>query len=257
VLVMTAPLSSVTNALRVLKSFSSTEREWGVSDLARHLQLGKSTVHRLLSTMVDERVLEQHPLTGRYRLGLAVIELAGAVPQQLELHEALLSPMSDLRARSGETVQAAVLDGRNVVYIERLDSPHTLRMFLDVGRRNFAHCTATGKVLLAALNERDLDRVLKGWVLPTLTPHTITDQRRLRAALKRIRDDGYAENRSESEVGVVSIAAPVQGAAGKVVAALSLAGPAERIELRRLDLVHATKEAAAVASRRLGYRGAA
>jgi IclR family transcriptional regulator, KDG regulon repressor len=143
------------------------------------------------------------------------------------------------------------------VYIERLDSPHTLRMFLDIGRRNHAHCTATGKVLLAHVGERELDRLLKGWTLPAVTQHTITDQRRLRTALKRARQDGYAENRSESEVGVMSIAAPVHGAPGKVVAALSLAGPNERVEPHRRELILATQQAAAIASRRLGYRGAA
>ena len=168
-------LSSVTNALRVLKAFSSTKREWGVSDLARHLDIGKSTVHRLLSTLVEERMLEQDAETSRYRLGLAMFDLAAAVPTQLDLHEAVLSPMTELRNRSGETVQVAVLDGRQVVYVERLDSPHTLRMFLEIGRRNHAHSTGTGKALLAYLPRHDLDRLLKRWDLPRLTPHTITD----------------------------------------------------------------------------------
>ncbi len=183
-------LSSVSNALRVLKAFTTAHREWGVSDLARHLELGKSTVHRLLSTLVEERMLDQDLGTGRYRLGLAVLDLAAAVPTQLDLHEAVLSPMSELRNRSGETVQVAVLDGRHVVYIERLDSPRTLRMFLEIGRRNHAHSTATGKVLLAHLPERDLDRLLKGWELARVTPHTITDQRALRAELDAVRARG-------------------------------------------------------------------
>jgi IclR family transcriptional regulator, KDG regulon repressor len=254
---MSTQLTSVSNALRVLKSFSSSHHEWGVSDLARALGLGKSTVHRLLSTMVEERVLEQHPITGRYRLGLAIIELAGAVPKQMELHEALLSPMSELRAGSGETVQAAVLDGRHVVYIERLDSPHTLRMFLEIGRRNHAHCTATGKVLLAHLADRELDRLLKDWDLPAETAQTVTDRRVLRVMLRKVRAQGYAENRGESEVGTLSIAAPVRTIDGKVVAALSLAGPAERIDPHREGLIRATQQAAAIASRRLGFRGAA
>ena len=250
-------LSSVSNALRVLKAFTTAHREWGVSDLARHLGLGKSTVHRLLSTLVEERMLDQDLDTGRYRLGLAVLDLAAAVPTQLDLHEAVLSPMSELRNRSGETVQVAVLDGRHVVYIERLDSPRTLRMFLEIGRRNHAHSTATGKVLLAHLPERDLDRLLKGWELARVTPHTITDQRALRAELDAVRARGYAENRHESEVGVVSLAAPIRGSGGQVIAALSMAGPADRIDPHRLAMAHAVMETAAVASRRLGHRGAA
>jgi IclR family acetate operon transcriptional repressor len=247
----------VANALRVLKSFSSAQRDWGVSDLARHLHLGKSTVHRLLTTLVEERMLEQDIYSGRYRLGLAVFDLAAAVPTQLDLHEAVLSPMTDLRNASGETVQVAVLDGREVVYVERLDSPHTLRMFLEIGRRNHAHSTATGKCLMAFLPKAQLDRLLKGWELPPVTPYTLTDHRRLREDLDAIRYRGYAENRHETDLGAVSVAAPIRGANGEVMAALSVAGPEERVDSVRLNLAHATMQTAALISRRLGYRGAA
>jgi IclR family transcriptional regulator, KDG regulon repressor len=251
---MVAPLSSVTNALRVLKSFDAHHREWGVSDLARHLGISKSSAHRLMATMTEERMLEQNGETGKYHLGLAVFDLAGAISTRYDLHEAVLGPMSELRQRSGETVQVAVLDGREVVYIERLDSPNTLRMFLDIGRRNHAHSTATGKVLLAYLSPSELDRTLKGWALPKLTPHTITQVKKLREELSLIRNRGWAENWHESEVGVVSIGAPVHARDGRVVAALSLAGPADRIEPYRREFATATAETAAKASRRLGYR---
>jgi IclR family transcriptional regulator, KDG regulon repressor len=253
---MVAPLSSVSNSMRVLKAFDAHHREWGVSDLARHLTLGKSTAHRLLATMAEERILEQDLETGKYRLGLAVFDLAGAVTHRYDLHEAVLSPLSELRQRSGETVQVAVLDGREVVYVERLDSPNTLRMFLEVGRRNHAHSTSTGKVLLAFASEKALERTLLGWELQQLTPHTITDHKAFRAELRQVRTQGYAENWSESEIGVVSIGAPIHARDGRVVAALSLAGPQPRIEPYRREFAQATMETAAKASRRLGYRGA-
>ena len=250
-------LSSVTNAVRVLKAFSSTEREWGVSDLARRLDLGKSTVHRLLTTLTDEGMLDQNLETGRYRLGLVVYDLAAALTTQHDLHEAVLAPMSSLRNRTGETVQVAVLDGRQVVYVERLDSPNTLRMFLEIGRRNSAHCSGTGKALLAFLPRDDLDRLLKGWELQKKTEYTITSIKKLRTELEQIRNQGFAENRHESEVGVISVAAIIRDAGGRPIAAISVAGPAERMDSMRLELAHTTMEAAAVVSRRLGYRGAA
>jgi IclR family transcriptional regulator, KDG regulon repressor len=251
-----APLSSVTNALRVLKSYDANHREWGVSEMARHIGVGKSTAHRLLATMTEERILEQDAETGRYRLGLAVFDLVGAVSTRYDLHEAVLAPMTELRQRSGETVQVAVLDGREVVYIERLDGPNTMRMFMEIGRRNSAHCTATGKVLLAYLPEKQLDLALKGWTLAGVTPHTITDMKKFRVALKTVREQGYAENWGESEPGVVSIGAPIFARDGHVVAALSVAGSTDRIEPYRREFTHATIETAAKASRRLGFRGA-
>ena len=172
-----------------MKAFTPTEREWGVTDLARRLGIAKSTAHRLLATLTDEGLLEQDPATGRYRLGLVVFDLAAAA-QSVDLHEAVLSPMTELRNRTGETVQVAVLDGREVVYVERLDSPNTLRLFLEVGRRNSAHSTGCGKALLAFLPPDQLDRTLRNWKLTAKTPYTITDVNALRKDLTEARRRG-------------------------------------------------------------------
>lgn len=247
-------LSSVSNAIRLLKTFSANEREWGVSDLARKLDLGKSTVHRLLTTLTEEGLIEQHPETGKYQLGLAMFDLAAAVPMHHDLHEAVLSPMTELRNRSGETVQVGVLDGRQVVYIERLDSPNTMRMFLEVGRRNWAHASSNGKVLLAFLPRDRLDATLRGWKLPARTDHTITSVKALRQQLTAIRKRGWGENVHESESEVISVAAPIRDRAGRVVASISVAGDATRIAPVKTELAYATMEVAALVSRRLGYR---
>lgn len=246
-------LGSVANAARVLKSFTTENRDWGVSDLARHLGIAKSTAHRLLATLTDEGLLEQEALSGRYRLGLAVFDLAAA-GMSTDLHEAALPAMSELRNRSGETVQVAVLDSREVVYVERLDSPHTLRLFLEVGRRNWAHCTGCGKALLAFSSRDVVDRVLKGWDLPAITPHTLTEHSELRSALEKAKRQGHAWNRHESEVGVVSVAAPIRDASQRTVAAISVAGPGDRFTDFERSLAQATMQAAAAISLRLGYR---
>lgn len=246
-------LSSVRNAARLLKAFSSREPEFGVTELAERLDLGKSTVHRLLATLVDEDLIEQDAETGRYRLGLAVHDLGGA-SASTDLHAAVLMPMSVLRNRTGETVHVGVLDGREVVYVERLDSPHTLRLFVEVGRRNAAHATGTGKCLLAFLPPDRLERLLAGGDLERKTPHTLTDRARLRRDLQESRRRGYAVNRHESEVGVISVAAPIRDATADVVAAMSVAGPAERMEPALPKVAGAVREAAAIASRRLGWR---
>lgn len=248
-------LSSVRNAARLLKAFTASTSTWGVSDLARHLDLSKSTVHRILSTLADEGMLEQDAESGRYRLGLAMFDLAAAVPTQRDLHEAALSPMTDLRNRTGETVQVGVLDGRQVVYVERLDSPNTLRFFVELGRRNDAHCTGSGKALLAFTSPEHRDRILKDWRLEARTEQTITKMSLLRKELETIRRTGYAENRHESEVGVVSIAAPIRDSSGTTIAAVSVAGPAERMDPDNSRISEAVTSTAGLISRRLGYRG--
>ena len=252
---MAESLGSVRNAVRVLKAFSSRRRDYGVTELARTLGLTTSTVHRLLRTLAAEHLVEQDPETGRYRLGLAVYDLVAASSAGYDLSEAVLPPMTVLRNRVGETTQLAVLDGREVVYVERLQSMHSLRMFLDVGRRNWAHATSTGKVLLAHLDPAALDRTLDGWVLPSRTVHTVTDPAVLRRQLAQIRHQGWAHNVNESELGATSIGAPVRDVTGQVVAALSVVGPSGRMDEDLTAIRHAVVEAAAVASRRLGHRG--
>jgi IclR family KDG regulon transcriptional repressor len=141
-----------------------------------------------------------------------------------------------------------------VVYVERRESPQTIRLFGRVGHRNDAHSTSTGKVLLAFLPDDELDALLAGWRLPRKTPYTISDQDTLRRQLKAIRAQGWAENVNESEVGVASVAAPIRDVRGVVVASLSIAGPVQRLDganLRRFT--RPAMEAAAAISRRLGW----
>lgn len=248
-------LSSVRNAARLLKEFGRGDRDIGVTELSRRLGIGKSTAHRLLSTLAEERLLEQDPETGAYRLGLAMYELGASVALHNDLHEACSPVIDQLRNATRETVQVAVLDGREVVYVERRESPQTLRLFGRVGHRNDAHCTSTGKLLLAYLSEDELEVLMRGWRLERKTPYTITDPRALRSALAEVRRHGWAENVNESELGAASIAAPVRNERGEVIAALSIVGPVQRLgsdSLRRF--ARPAVDAAMAVSRRLGYR---
>ena len=247
-------LSSVRNAARVLKEFSSERPELGVSELSRRLTLGKSTVHRLLTTLTEEHLLVKNLETGRYRLGLAMYDLGNTAVTGLNLHAALAPPMNWLQDVTGGTVHAGVLDHREVIYIERLDSPHMLRLFIKVGRRQPAHSTSTGKCLLAHLDDATLDRTLDGWSMERKTALTFTDPAALRKQLVEIRHLGYAENLEESELGVISVSAPIRDRTRTVVAAMSVAGEKSRLGPERRRLTQSVQEAAAVASHQLGYR---
>jgi DNA-binding IclR family transcriptional regulator len=248
-------LASVHNAARLLCAFSTTDTEYGVSELARKLQLAKSTVHRLLTTLAEEELVERNPRTGRYRLGLKMWELGTLAAGHLTLHEAAAPYLDDLRNRSRETVHIAVLDGTEVVYVERRESPQTLRLFGRVGHRNSAHCTSTGKVLLAFLPPDELERRLADIELVAKTPYTITDPERLRAELALVRKRGYAVNVNESELGIASVAAPILDRSGTVVAAVSTAGPLTRFEGPAMrHFAEMTVDAARHISERLGFR---
>ena len=178
-----AVLSTVRNAARLLKEFRSREASIGVSELARRLGLGKSGVHRLLTTLVAEGLLERDPQTGGYRLGIVMFELGEAVKVHLDLHAAAGPVLAQLREQTGESSQVGVLDGVEVVYVDRLESAHSLRLFTETGRRVPAHCTSSGKVLLAHRPEHEREAFLARGPLPRLTPHTIVEPAALRDEL--------------------------------------------------------------------------
>jgi DNA-binding IclR family transcriptional regulator len=247
-------LSSVRNAARLLKVFRSREKELGVSELARRLGIGKSSVHRILGTLAGEGLIEQNPATGNYRLGIVMFELGEAVRVHLDLHAAVGPVLAALREQTRESCQVGVLDGYEVVYVDRLESPQTLRLFTETGRRVPAHCTSSGKVLLAHLAPDERDRLLRAMPLPALTPRTITDRAALDAELTRVRRRGWSEAVDEREVGVASIAVPIRDGGGEVVAALSIGAPIARLSgTARRRLAPVLVEAGEAASRRLGW----
>ena len=211
-------------------------------------------MHRLLTTLTEEHLLVKNPDTGRYRLGLAMYDLGNTAVTGLNLHAALTPPMNWLQDVTGGTVHAGVLDHREVIYIERLDSPQVLRLFIKVGRRQPAHSTSTGKCLVTHLDEATLDRILDGWKMDRKTVHTITDLRVFRGQLAEIRRLCYARNDGESELGVVPVSAPIRDRTRTVVAAVSVAGEESRLNPEMLGLSQSVREAAAVASHQLGYR---
>jgi DNA-binding IclR family transcriptional regulator len=248
-----APLQTVTNAARLLKAFLTREESIGVSELARRLGLGKSAVHRLLTTLAAEGLVEQNPRTGGYRLGIVVYELGEAVKVHLDLHAAAGPVLVRLREETGESSQVGVLDGAEVVYVDRLESAYSLRLFTETGRRVPAHATSSGKVLLAHLPASALDRVLAAG-LPGFTPNTVTDAGALRAELASIRAQGWARSVDEREIGVASVAAPIRDVHDEVVAAISIGAPSARLGAAvRRRYARLLVEAGEAVSRRLGW----
>ena len=247
-------LSSVANSLRLLKAFSDEDAEIGISALAQRLGLAKSTVHRLASTLIGADMLEQNPETGRYRLGLALLELGALVRRNMDVSNEAKPYLRMLRETTGETVHLAILDHVSVFYVTKLESKQAIRMSSEVGARAPVHCTGDGKALLAFQPEEFLEKVIS-YGLPERTPNTITDPKALRRDLAAIRTRGYAIDNEESELGLRSVAAPIQSESGAVIASLSIAGPAHRISRKTL-VSHAREvvKAAEAISQRLGYR---
>lgn len=216
-------LSSVATAARVLRQFGGHSTQLGVTQLARRVGVSKSTAHRVIWTLVEEGLLERVEDTGLFRLTSAMRSLGASAETAQRLHEAATNPLDQLRTRTSGTLHVSILDGTDVLYIERREGPGDISVFRALGARIPAHMTSSGKVLLAFLPPDQQRQVVEGMRLVPRTRHTITSPRRLLAELGRVRRQGFAESRGESDVGMCSIAAPIRDPLGQVVASVSVA----------------------------------
>ncbi|MFG6150274.1 IclR family transcriptional regulator [Halobacillus sp. B23F22_1] len=246
-------LSSVRNALLILKSFSTFEPTKKVSELAESLGLAKSTVSRLLSTLASEGFVIKDPKTNAYRLGLPVLTLGGIVTNNLEIHKESAPVLSKLVNDTGETAHVAIMDGLDTIYIHKEECHHPVRILTHVGRRNPSYCTSSGKVLLAFSEKHIVEEVInKGLV--SYTENSITDPDQLRQELHMIREKGYAISTEELTEGTKSVAAPIRDYKGKVVSAITVVGPVQRLKNNKIpDVAKKVIEAGKEASERMGY----
>lgn len=227
----------------------------GVTEIAHELGIHKSTVFRMLVTLERRGLVEQDRATQKYRLGFGMLRLAASVRPSLDLIDAARARCEQLSLQTGETVNLAVREGREVVNIHQVNLSSS-RVSADwLGSHTDLHCTSSGKVLLAHAPPVILDELLRG-ELRRRTPATITDPGALRRELAVVRADGYATTLGELEEGLHAVAAPIVGRDESVVAAVSVSGPSYRLDNGRLATVAAlTVEATAQISRRLGFVG--
>jgi DNA-binding IclR family transcriptional regulator len=193
-------LSSVANAMRVVKAFSDDEYEIGISNLARRLALPKSTVHRLAATLVDAEFLEKNPETGGYR-GLALFDLGMLVRRKMNVVTEARPYLRALMERTGESVHLTVLDHASVLYVNNITSAQAIRMQSNLRARVPAHCCSEGKALLAFRPATIVDSVIAAG-LAARTPKTIVTPQRLRDELTLARGRGYALDDEELEIGL-------------------------------------------------------
>lgn len=243
---------SVDRAVALLLALGETQGEAGVTELSRRLGLHKSTASRLLATLQRRGLVEQDEESGKYRLGLAVIRLAERAERTLDLRSLALPELERLARTTHETTSLGVLDSDALLTVAQADGPNLIAVADWTGRTTPLHAAAAGKVLLAALAEREVLRLVRRG-LERITERTMTELEPLLEDLARVRRRGYATAFGEFEVGLNAVAAPVHDARGSVVAAVDIWGPAFRLTPSRVpELGLAARAAAAAVSSRLG-----
>lgn len=245
-------VQSVDRALTILRLLAR-DGELGISELAAELGVHRSTAFRLVSTLEHHDLVEQDGERGRYRLGVGVVRLAGATSARLDLVRESRFVTPQLARSVGETVNVAVLVGREALYIDQRAGPSALQHHNWVGQRIPLHATSNGKVLLAHAPGNLVEAVTAG-PLRRFTARTITDGVRLRAVLAQVRERGYATAVDELEDGLTAVAAPIRGADGAVIGSVSVSGPTFRMPEANLSAVaEQVMIAARQISQRMGY----
>jgi DNA-binding IclR family transcriptional regulator len=227
-----APKSVLARGLSLLDTFAAGEAELSLAQIAARSGLAKPTAHRLLSELVQWGAVERlRP--GHYRLAAKLFRLGQLVPRHRVLREAATPYLEQLHELTGENAHLAAPDGVYTLFLDKLSGRDSTLIRSRVGGRMPSHCTATGKVFLAWGGRDRLRRVVDAG-LPRLTPRTIVLPGLLHQDLERTVTRGVGINREEAEPGVSAVAAPVLGARGHVVAALSVTGRSQRIDVERL-----------------------
>jgi len=231
-------LQVIERALRVLTELAK-QQELGVSQLAALIGVNKSTVYRILATMKRFGFVAQNPSNGKYSLSIRAFEVGAAVANRFGLLEQASPQMELLAKEFNETVNLAVLDQADIVYLHKIESSEPLRLGLRVGTRVPAHASALGKALLAAAEPQELDKWLGRWApdgrLPTFTPKTLGTAEALLAELAAVRERGYSVDNEEYKPGIRCVAAAVRDHLGGAIAAISVAAPAFRLTTARID----------------------
>ena len=248
--------STLAKGLTVIEWMARQQRDCRVTDLAQAFGLGRSNAHRTLQTLVECGWATQDAATSTYRPSLRLFELGALVAEVADIGALLRPHLAALAQATGETIHLAALDGAEIVYLDKFDSPLPVAAYSRIGGRAPACCVASGKALLAAagLDEAAL-RALFG-TLEAHTPNSITDFPTLAAELARTRQRGFTENREEWRLGVCGLGVPLFDARGRAVAALGMSVPSIRFarsQARRLaeQLLDCARDASAA----LGYDG--
>jgi DNA-binding IclR family transcriptional regulator len=245
-------------ALAALDVLASRSNECSLVEICTTLKLHKSTAHRLMMVLEQHRLVDKNPDTGRYRLGLKLFEFGSKAIGAIDLRGHARPYLDRLQRELRETVFFCVLDDGQVFYIEKIESQQSVRTGCTVGSRAPAYCTAVGKAMLAELTDTDVNDIIRRWGLKAVTPNTITTASQLKAELRAIRSRGFAVDNEEKEPGLRCVSAAVRGDSGKLLAALSVSGPAFRLTKERVpEIGRAVMQAAGELSYELGYRPAA
>lgn len=250
--------SSVHKTFAILEYFTFQKPEWGVTELATEIGANKSTVYRFLADLSKVGILYKHPATEKYSLGLKLFELGSRVRLKSAFVDKTHPELIKVAGSITETVHIAVLKNNQVFYVDKVESPQGLKVSSHIGSFNPAYATSLGKVLLAYLPDTQqvqLVRTIMEEQSPiAFTNNTLAKKNALLKELQTIKNNGFAIDREEFELGLICVAVPIFNQNNEVIASLSASGPANRFEENNVaDYVATLKKGADAIQQKIGF----
>lgn len=244
-------ISSVKKAMDLLKLFTAERPELSLTELSSHMELHKSSVYRILGTLAEAGFVEKDQVTNKYRLGLIFLELANHVLNRYDFRDRVKPYLEELAKKTGEIIHLTILDGADIIYLDKKGQAQPLTVATEIGGRGPAYCSAMGKVLLAGLTRQELKKTLGEGLLKKRTSNTITEMPRLAAELAKVKLQGFATDNEEAFTGIRCVAAPLKRKNGEVIAAISATVPKQRMGKERIiGIGQLVKETAQLISER-------
>ena len=248
-------VQSVDRVLDMIEALAEEQEGLGITELAGRVGLHKSTAHRLISTLAKRNYIEKTD-AGNYKIGMKLIEAVSCYINSLELQTEARPYIADIASHLGLTSHLGVLDGDQVVYIEKMDVVSTVKMYSQIGLRMHAYCSSLGKCLLSNYSKEDLERRMKNCSFIKFTPNTISDMEQLHKEMAKVRKQGWAMDDQEYEMGHRCIGAPIYDYRGDIIASISASGNVRVLTDDRIrETAEYVKQVGLEISRSMGYIG--
>ena len=247
-------LSSVKNSCRLLKLFLDSPKEMGVTEISRMLKMSKGATHKLLATLESEGFIRQNPENKQYSLGYTLLELGNQVLKNHDLVEFSKPYLQRLSDTTKEFVTLCVKDGKDAIYVSKVESKYPIRFIVETSRRFPLYATSAARVILANQPQEFIDDILADGI-KTYTPYSLNTPEKINNRLAQIRERGYEISSNMRNIGVTGIAAPIFDADGKVGASISLMGPTDRMEPKQKEWIDLVIQVTREISAGIGYRG--
>lgn len=228
-------VQSVDRALTLLEVLSDHEEGLGITEISTKIELHKSTVHRLLGTLINKGYVKKLAFGNKYKLTMKLFELGRKSIEKVDVIKISRPYLEELRDSIKEVVHLVVQDGADIVYVDKVESENTIRMHSSIGKRSPMYCTSVGKALMAHMEDDEIQNIWSESNIVAYTEHTITRFEDMKVEIEKIRNQRYSVDEQENELGVRCVGTAILDYTGNPVAAISVSGPTNRVTKEKVE----------------------